>query len=84
MCHKLIEGLVGCWVGAKYLPERILGEYVWLWFTGLSSVVLYILLYFCIRGNIEVDNHKWWRIHFRRRRLAAPSAVAKDAFILLL
>ncbi|KAF8508463.1 hypothetical protein BU17DRAFT_10379, partial [Hysterangium stoloniferum] len=77
-----------CWIGSQYTAERIAGEYFWIWFTGLISLVLYVLLYFCIRGNIVVEENKWWRIHFRRvganQRQKAASAPAKDAFIVLL
>ena len=53
----------GCWIGSGFLPERIAGEYFWFWFTGLLSLVLYVILFFCLRGNIETEG---WKIHFRK------------------
>ena len=50
------------------MPERIAGEYFWFWFTGLMSLVLYVILYFCLRGNIGTEEKRWWRIYFRSRR----------------
>jgi hypothetical protein len=44
-----------CWINSKYLGARIAGEYFWLWFTAAVNVVLYIPLFFYLRGNIDVD-----------------------------
>jgi hypothetical protein len=41
-----------------------MGEYLWLWICAILSVVLYVPLYFCLRGNIRVDPSKWTHITF--------------------
>ncbi|CAE6446327.1 unnamed protein product [Rhizoctonia solani] len=38
-----------CWINAKYLPERIVAEYLWLWIAGICSIGLYVPAYFIIR-----------------------------------
>lgn len=43
-----------------------MGEYLWLWICAILSVVLYVPLYFCLRGNIRVDPNKWTSITFHR------------------
>jgi len=63
-----------CWISARYPADRISAEYVWLWVAALLSVVLYIPLYFCIRGNLEVDPARPWVWSWR----AAPPNVPKD------
>ncbi|KAG8680187.1 hypothetical protein FRC09_018426 [Ceratobasidium sp. 395] len=39
-----------CWVNGKYMTERILAEYLWLWIAGVGSIVLYVPAYFKVRG----------------------------------
>jgi hypothetical protein len=56
----------GCWVGSHFTSERIIGEYFWMWFTALVSLGLYVPLFFCLRGNIMVDENRW-SVQFRRR-----------------
>lgn len=43
-----------CWINDKYHAEEIASEYLWMWFTALLNVFLYVLLFFCLRGNIVV------------------------------
>ncbi|KIJ42238.1 hypothetical protein M422DRAFT_780051 [Sphaerobolus stellatus SS14] len=57
----------GCWIGPKFPVERIVGEYFWFWFTALISLVLYVILYLALRGNVFTEEIRWWRIHFRSR-----------------
>lgn len=51
-----------CWIGSKYEAERIAGEYFWLWACALISIVLYLILFFRLRGNIDVDPDDWKRV----------------------
>ncbi|QRV74220.1 G protein coupled glucose receptor regulating Gpa2 protein [Ceratobasidium sp. AG-Ba] len=55
-----------CWVNAKYLPERVVGEYLWLWMAGIGSIALYVPAYYMVRNQRdesqadeqgEADNH---------------------------
>lgn len=55
----------GCWISADIVP-RLLGQYIWLWLTSFVSVILYLLLFFSLRGNVTVDPDKWWRIKFHK------------------
>ena len=58
-----------------------MGEYVWLGIGVLSSVVLYTLLFFRLRGNIQVDPQNWKRIHVQLRRDShtKPSVASREA-----
>jgi hypothetical protein len=63
-----------CWIGQDYMPERIAGEYIWLWCTLAFSFALYIPLFFFMRGNIKIqDPTKPWKVTFRRRRPRTPA-----------
>jgi len=55
-----------CWISGGD-AERLVGEYAWLWLAGCSSGFLYTLLFFRLRGNIQVDPRDWKRIHVRLR-----------------
>jgi hypothetical protein len=55
-----------CWIGPRYGNERIGGEYLWLWVTLVSSIVLYVPLFFWSQGNLSVDPERWWRFHIHR------------------
>jgi len=53
-----------CWVGSRYLGERIAGEYIWLWLALLTSLVTYIPLFFWrFVQNSELDRQQ--RISFQ-------------------
>ncbi|TFK53735.1 hypothetical protein OE88DRAFT_1643416 [Heliocybe sulcata] len=56
-----------CWIGEKYTAQRLIGEYIWMWTTLVTSVAVYIPLYFLWRGNITVDDERWWKFHVHRR-----------------
>ncbi|KAF8583058.1 hypothetical protein K439DRAFT_1617763 [Ramaria rubella] len=86
-----------CWIGTKHVWAQLAGEYGWIWLTALLSLVLYIPLYFCLRGYIEVDRERWWNIricHNPTAKLAsqsrdpyiisAPSRPTREAFVMLL
>ena len=66
-----------CWIGGGFDAERIVGEYFWLWTAALSSIFFYTLLFFRLRGNIQVDPQDWKRI---RIRLHPRSRVPDDPF----
>jgi hypothetical protein len=56
-----------CWIIGGDL-ERIMGEYLWLGIAALSSIVFYTLLFFLLRGNIQVDPQNWKHIHVQLHR----------------
>ena len=64
-----------CWIGGAFDAERIAGEYFWLWTAALSSIFFYTLLFFRLRGNIQVDPQDWKRIRVRLH----PSSHVLDA-----
>jgi len=64
-----------CWIGSQFTSARIIGQYGWLWLAAFVSLILYIPLYFRLRGNILVDPERWWRIRFRK--LSSPIEVTK-------
>ncbi|KAG8755461.1 hypothetical protein FRC14_004028 [Serendipita sp. 396] len=59
-------GIAGmwCWIKGEYFVERIALHYGWQWLSAFVSLVLYTLLFFRLRGNIQVDG---WYFHFQRR-----------------
>ncbi|KIJ42229.1 hypothetical protein M422DRAFT_254636 [Sphaerobolus stellatus SS14] len=83
----------GCWVGSRYTAQRIAGAYFWLWFTAAISIIIYPVMFLCLRGSITNEEKRWWRVHFRfshqphgvglfTRR--GDKSAAKDAFLTLL
>ncbi|KZV92222.1 hypothetical protein EXIGLDRAFT_791012 [Exidia glandulosa HHB12029] len=55
-----------CWISAHYAQERIPAFYFWLWSCTGLSIVLYVPLFLYIRGNLEVDSSRIWRVSLRR------------------
>lgn len=62
-----------CWISADIVP-RLVGQYIWLWLSSFVSIVLYILLFFSLRGNVTIDTDTWWNIKFHR----APQLTLRD------
>lgn len=56
-----------CWISSAFLAERIMGEYLWLWLAAFTSIILYSLLFFRLRGNIWVDPMDWRKFHWKWR-----------------
>jgi len=56
-----------CWISSRYSGERIGGEYIWLWITLITSIILYVPLFFWSQGNLSVDPEIWWRFRIHRR-----------------
>jgi len=50
-----------CWIGPKYKGERIAGEYIWLWMALFASMIMYIPLYFWMKGHLSTDPEKWYK-----------------------
>ncbi|KAG9079574.1 hypothetical protein FS749_008407, partial [Ceratobasidium sp. UAMH 11750] len=49
-----------CWINGKYMPERIVAEYLWLWLAGIGSIALYVPSYFTVRkkqNTARVEAH---------------------------
>ncbi|KAF8342805.1 uncharacterized protein EI90DRAFT_2892443, partial [Cantharellus anzutake] len=44
-----------CWIGPKYTRQRILFEYAWMWITTFFTLLVYVPLYFSLRGNLYVS-----------------------------
>ncbi|EJD42153.1 hypothetical protein AURDEDRAFT_168708 [Auricularia subglabra TFB-10046 SS5] len=51
-----------CWVSEHYAAERVPVGYLWHWLCVGISVALYIPLFLYIRGNLDVDPARPWRI----------------------
>ncbi|KZT38160.1 hypothetical protein SISSUDRAFT_1062185 [Sistotremastrum suecicum HHB10207 ss-3] len=64
-----------CWIGARS-GLQIGGEYVWLWIAALVSILLYVPLFFVIRGNLDIDEDRWWKLRFTRDADQADSALS--------
>ncbi|EIN11599.1 hypothetical protein PUNSTDRAFT_118927 [Punctularia strigosozonata HHB-11173 SS5] len=59
-----------CWIAGKqnhYLADKIMGEYLWLWLTLVLSVVLYTLLWLLLRGNVDPEEGRPWKVTWQRR-----------------
>ena len=46
-----------------YEGERIAGEYIWLWISLFTSVIMYIPLYLWAEGRLSVDKQKWYKFY---------------------
>ncbi|KAA1473969.1 hypothetical protein DENSPDRAFT_780811 [Dentipellis sp. KUC8613] len=57
-----------CWIGQQWAIERIFGEYLWLWITLGTSIVVYIPLFLWSQGVISVDENRWWRFRMHPRK----------------
>jgi hypothetical protein len=48
-----------CWITAAYAAERIGLEYFWMWACAFILILLYIPLFFALRGNLVVED--WFK-----------------------
>jgi len=73
-----------CWLSPKYPAQRLAGEYIWMWVTLFTSVLLYIPLYFWTEGRLWVDPERWYRFHTRNFRSGMEYAQRRAALGMLL
>ncbi|QRV81876.1 G protein coupled glucose receptor regulating Gpa2 protein [Ceratobasidium sp. AG-Ba] len=67
-----------CWISQQYSKERIAGEYIWLWLAGFGNILLYIPLFFILRGNVVWDQDQGWRsLRWRRLSSSLPGRSAE-------
>ena len=53
-----------CWWGKTYVIHRLLASYIWKWTALLTSLIVYIPLFFWGRGNITIGDKPYkFRIH---------------------
>lgn len=50
-----------CWIGHKYIGERLAGQYIWMWIALIASVVTYVPLHFWMKGRLSVDGETWYK-----------------------
>ncbi|EIN11597.1 hypothetical protein PUNSTDRAFT_124875 [Punctularia strigosozonata HHB-11173 SS5] len=60
-----------CWIagsGRHYLPDKLVGEYLWIWLTLFLLMTLHIPLWLLVRGYITLRDESPWkpRVHLRR------------------
>ncbi|KAH9978624.1 hypothetical protein BGW80DRAFT_1165386 [Lactifluus volemus] len=80
--HYITPTPYWCWISSHYTSERLGGEYVWLWVTLFSSVILYVPLYFWAEGRLSVDKEKWYQ--FRISQSDVEDSQRRAALRLLL
>jgi len=56
----------------KYQAEQLLSEYLWVWITGLSMLLLYIIMYLVLDEWVIIDNGIHWRWNYTPPDLVAP------------
>ncbi|KAI0254073.1 hypothetical protein BJV78DRAFT_1388661 [Lactifluus subvellereus] len=66
-----------CWISPHYGPERLAGEYLWLWFALFASVIMYIPLYFWAEGRLSVDKEKWYNYPLAYSLVVLPLSIAR-------
>ncbi|KDQ17269.1 hypothetical protein BOTBODRAFT_601747, partial [Botryobasidium botryosum FD-172 SS1] len=74
-----------CSLPRNLIAARIFSQYLWLCLTIITSITLYIILFFSLRGNIQITSGgKWYRHKFSisratsRRPTGMPSLRVED------
>ena len=49
-------GSYWCWIVNKYKAEQIVSEYLWVWSTMVSLILLYGFMFLVIRGYVIIDD----------------------------
>ncbi|KAI0251116.1 hypothetical protein BJV78DRAFT_1375749 [Lactifluus subvellereus] len=66
-----------CWISSHYGPERLAGEYLWLWLALFASVIMYIPVYFWAEGRLSVDPEKWYNYPLAYSLAVLPVSIAR-------
>jgi hypothetical protein len=71
-----------CWIGGKgekYLVDKLIGEYLWMWLTLAASILAYIPLFLLSRGYISIHPLKWWKFSIHRNKSEIGLSAMKKA-----
>ncbi|KAI9445897.1 hypothetical protein H4582DRAFT_1868838 [Lactarius indigo] len=58
-----------CSIGPKYNKEHLASKYIWMWITLFASVVLYVPVYFWMKGHFSVDGEKWYKFRLVKSKV---------------
>ncbi|KAG8993858.1 hypothetical protein FRB94_010333 [Tulasnella sp. JGI-2019a] len=76
-----------CWISSDYKVEQITLQYMWFWTAGFVNIILYILIFLALRGNLFVTfnseaTNGWgrgsMRINWERNRNRRASAATSE------
>jgi len=68
-----------CWITSQYPLEHILLEYLLEFLSAGVSLLLYLAIFLCVRGNLTRDTTHRWRLHFVPRSERWQLTMAQDA-----
>ncbi|KAI9435760.1 hypothetical protein H4582DRAFT_1780533, partial [Lactarius indigo] len=66
-----------CWISPEYGSERLAGEYLWLWIALFTSFVMYIPVYFWMKGRLSIDPEKWYNYPLAYSLMILPVSIAR-------
>jgi len=66
------SGYDWCLPGGSFLTKGIEEEFVWLWIAAFASVVLYVPLFFIVKGVLDVDTSSGHGLRIRWKDGVAP------------
>ncbi|KDR71985.1 hypothetical protein GALMADRAFT_102127 [Galerina marginata CBS 339.88] len=72
-----------CWIHGSYPKWRILGEYLWIWITLSISFAAYVPLWLWSRGNIVINDRRWWNFKFQRADANTDSSFRRQSIMML-
>jgi len=75
-------GIAGywCWISPAYPTERLTTEYLFMFISAGLSLILYLLVFFRLRGNITISAA--YKVHFHQRPQTRFSRTIDGAYIM--
>ncbi|KDR67559.1 hypothetical protein GALMADRAFT_79777 [Galerina marginata CBS 339.88] len=67
-----------CWILEKYETELIVTEYLWVWVSGFSMIILYGIMFVVMRGWFIIDNGVHWHKNYKSNQLAIEVETEED------
>jgi len=56
-----------CFIRRGFKKEQLISEYIWVWMAALLMAILYLIMFFVLRGWFIVDNGVYWHKNYRPR-----------------
>ena len=61
---------------------RLAGQYVWMWIALFASVVMYVPVHFWAKGDLSVDDEKWYKFRLEKSDVESSQRRATSGILL--
>jgi len=63
------QSFQGCWISKEFSVQRTVADFLWMWISAFSSVLVYVAVFLVLGGFVKVEG---WRVRWTPRQTHPP------------